>query len=87
MTGNSFDDFQADRLGAAFHQRAQTLTPLMLVRVAMVRELAGDRDGALDAIARALTGGFPQRELEADPEFAELRADARYHRLTAGLTK
>jgi serine/threonine protein kinase len=66
---------------------AQTLTPQMLIRVAMVRELAGDREGALDAIARALEGGFPQRELEADPEFAELRADARYHRLTEGLGK
>ena len=66
---------------------AQTLTPQMLIRVATVRELAGDRDGSLDAIGRALKGGFPQRELEADPEFAELRADARYHRLTTGLTK
>jgi serine/threonine protein kinase len=67
--------------------REQTLTPQMLVRVAMVRELAGDRDGALDAIARALKGGFPQRELDNDPDFAELRRDARYHRLTAGLAK
>jgi serine/threonine-protein kinase len=65
----------------------QTLTPQMLIRVAMVRELAGDREGALDAIARAFTGGFPRRELENDPDFAELRGDARYHRLTAGLTK
>jgi len=67
--------------------RAQTLTPQMLVRVAMVRELAGDREGALDAIARALKGGFPQRELENDPEFGELRGDATYHRVIAGLTK
>ena len=67
--------------------RAQTLTPQLLIQVAMVRERAGDREGALDAIARALKGGFPQRELEADPEFADLRADARYHRLIAGLVK
>ena len=67
--------------------RTQTLAPQMLVRVATVRELTGDRDGALDAISAALKGGFPQRELEADPEFAELRGDARYHRLAAGLTK
>jgi serine/threonine protein kinase/Tfp pilus assembly protein PilF len=67
--------------------RTQTLTPQMSIRVALVRELAGDRDGALDAIDRALKNGFPQRELKADTEFAELRGDARYHRLTTGLTK
>jgi tetratricopeptide (TPR) repeat protein len=63
----------------------QTLTPQMLVRVAIVRELAGDRVAALDAIAAALNAGFPRGELDTDPEFAELRSDARYHRLTAGL--
>ena len=67
--------------------QTQTLTPQMLIQVATVRELSGDRDGALDAIARALKGGFPHRELEGDPEFAELRADARYHRLSTGPTK
>jgi serine/threonine protein kinase len=66
---------------------AQTLTPQMLIQVAMVRELAGDRDGALAAIARALKDGFPQRELDNDPAFAELRGDPRYQRLIAGLTK
>jgi len=66
---------------------AQPLTPRMLITVAMVRELAGDREGALDAIARALKGGFPQRELATAPEFDELRGDARYQRLIAGLTK
>jgi hypothetical protein len=65
----------------------QALTPQMLIRVATVRELAGDRDGALDAITRALNGGFPQRELESDPEFAELRGGARYHRLSTGSAK
>ena len=67
--------------------RTQTLAPQMLIRAALVRELAGDREGALDAIARALKGGFPLRELQVDPEFAELRGDARYHRLTTDLTK
>jgi serine/threonine protein kinase len=66
---------------------AQPLTPRMLIKVAMVRELAGDREGALDAIARSLEGGFPQRELATAPEFGELRGDARYQRLIAGLPK
>ncbi len=60
-----------------------TLTAQMLFRVAVVRELAGDRTGALDALARALKAGYPATELGAEPELSTLRTDPRYHRLVS----
>jgi serine/threonine-protein kinase len=64
----------------------QALTPQMLVRVATVHELAGNRAGALDALARALKAGYPPREIAVDPEFIGLRSDERYQRLIAAFT-
>jgi hypothetical protein len=58
----------------------------MLVRIATVRELAGDRQRAIEAIAGAFKGGYPPKELAADPEFLALRADARYHRMVSAVT-
>jgi serine/threonine protein kinase/Tfp pilus assembly protein PilF len=62
------------------------LAPPMLYRVATVYELAGDRVRALTTLEQALRGGYPAKEIDNDPEFTELRADARYHRLIDALT-
>ena len=58
-----------------------SLTPLVLFRVVMVYELAGERDRALGALERALQAGYPVRDLATEPELTALRADARYQRL------
>jgi len=42
---------------------------------------AGDRERALAALGRALTAGYPSKDLANEPELTALRADARYHRL------
>jgi serine/threonine-protein kinase len=57
------------------------LTPQMLFRIVVVKELTGDRTGALDALRRALAAGYPVAEIAQEPELVGLRADARYHRL------
>ena len=57
------------------------LTPQMLFRIVVVKELTGDRTGALDALRRALAAGYPVSEIAQEPELVALRADARYHRL------
>ena len=62
------------------------LAPPILYRVTTVYELAGDRARALKTLEQALRGGYPAKEIENDPEFTELRADARYHRLVDALT-
>ena len=60
-----------------------TLTAQMLFRMTVVRELAGDRTGALETLARALKAGYPAAELGAEPELSALRTDPRYHRLVS----
>lgn len=62
------------------------LTPPILYRLTTVFELAGDRGRALEMLQRALRGGYPPKEVENDPEFTDLRADARYHRLIDTIT-
>ena len=62
------------------------LTALVLFRVTMVYELAGERDRALAAAERAVKAGYAVKDLANEPEFIAMRADARYHRLIDGLT-
>ena len=57
------------------------LTTQMLYRLAVTRELAGDRTRALAALERALKSGYPTKDLASEPEFTGIRADARYQRL------
>jgi serine/threonine-protein kinase len=65
---------------------APKLAPPILYRLTTVYELAGDRVRALTTLEQALRGGYPAKEIDNDPEFTELRADARYHRLIDALT-
>jgi tetratricopeptide (TPR) repeat protein len=62
------------------------LAPPILYRLTTVYELAGDRTRALTMLERALKGGYPVKEIDNDPEFTDLRADVRYHRLIDALT-
>jgi tetratricopeptide (TPR) repeat protein len=65
--------------------RAEGLTPAIIVRLTVVHELAGNRGRALELVARALKAGYPAREIANEPELTALRADARYHRAVAAL--
>ena len=57
------------------------LSAQMHYRLAVVYELAGDRERAFAAVEGALKGGYPVNELQREPELLPLRNDARYHRL------
>jgi serine/threonine-protein kinase len=50
-------------------------------RLAVIHEIAGDRDRSLAAVDGALKAGYPVNELQREPELLQLRNDARYHRL------
>lgn len=56
--------------------------PLVLYNGACVRARAGDIDGALGDLSRALDAGFDERKrLESDPDLEPLRSDPRFHAL------
>lgn len=56
-------------------------------RMAVGYEVCAQRARALAALDQALRAGLPFDEVKNDPELLGLRADARYHRLIAGLPK
>jgi len=56
-------------------------------RMAVAYEVCTLREKALAALVQALRAGLPLDEVKKDPELLALRADARYHRLIAGLSK
>ncbi len=56
-------------------------------RMAVAYEVCAQRVKALAALERALRADLPVEEVKNDPELLGLRADARYHRLIAGLDK
>jgi eukaryotic-like serine/threonine-protein kinase len=62
-------------------ERASSLTSPVLMRMAVVHELAGNRDRALHFLDRALKAGYSVNEVANDPELTNLRADRRYHAL------
>jgi hypothetical protein len=55
----------------------------VLKQLALVHELAGNRERALDFVDRALQAGYSAKEIANDPELTSLRADRRYHALVA----
>jgi len=57
------------------------LQPQILYRLTVILELAGEREQALALLRRTLAAGYPAKEVAAEPELTDLRADARYRRL------
>jgi serine/threonine-protein kinase len=58
----------------------------VLKQLALVHELAGNRERALYFVDRALQAGYSAKEIANDPELTSLRADRRYHALVASRT-
>jgi len=57
--------------------------PSYLYRAAVVKELAGNRAGALAALEAALEKGYALREAANDPELVGLRKEPGFQRMTA----
>jgi hypothetical protein len=73
-----------DRAGArrALEQARITKSEAALrFREARVLELAGDRDGAMEALRDAVSGGFSKNQIELAPELEGVRNDPRYSKL------
>ena len=67
--------------GMQLSARAATLAPDgadVWFRAALVYELLGEREQALDAIARARRLGYPVAFIDAEPDLVALRRDIRY---------
>jgi len=73
-TGNGRD--AAEELRRA--RDAAPADPDVAYQTAVVRTIAGDRTGALEALGRAVQSGYPRALIEKDPELSALRADPRY---------
>ncbi len=70
--------------------RAEKLGPAnrtVFWHAALVYELCGRRDDALDALANALRLGEPLNEVRNEPALARLRTDPRYQSLISAKTK
>jgi eukaryotic-like serine/threonine-protein kinase len=52
---------------------------------ALIYELAGQRDHALESLEAAIHGGQPLDEVRGEPALRNLRADPRYQQLMAGI--
>ncbi len=64
--------------------KARQLTPAnrnVLWNAALVYELAGERDHALEALKAAIRAGQPLEEVRREPALKNLRKDPRYARL------
>jgi thioredoxin-like negative regulator of GroEL len=53
--------------------------PADLYTFALVYELCGKRDQALDALLASVKAGQDLNDIKNEPEFVSLRADPRYH--------
>jgi DNA-binding SARP family transcriptional activator/Tfp pilus assembly protein PilF len=86
--GALIDDGQLER-GVAWAARALELYPddtSALVNVACVHARLDRRDEALQLLGRAFARGCGKREwVDNDPDYANLRAEPRFHRLLDGL--
>lgn len=54
-------------------------------RAAVVEEVGGHRQAALERLSRALAAGFSRPEIERDPELSDLRTDPRFQGLLLDL--
>jgi serine/threonine-protein kinase len=61
--------------------------PPVAIKVATVLEIVGRRKEAVENLATALRGGYSRKEIEADPEFANLRRDPVYRKIVGSLPK
>ncbi len=69
-------------------QKARRLAPnsrKVQWEAALIYELSGDRDRALNSLQAAIQGGQPLDEVRGEPALAKLRADPRYQQLMAKL--
>jgi len=60
-------------------EQAHAKNPSILYTSAMVYELCGNRDKALDLLLAAVKTGQSLADAKNEPEFVSLRADPRYH--------
>jgi serine/threonine-protein kinase len=60
-------------------EQAHNPDPSGLYTTALVYELCGKRDQALDALLAAVNAGQDLNDIKNEPEFVSLRADPRYH--------
>lgn len=58
---------------------AHSKDPAVLYNVAVVYELCGARDKALDSLLASVQTGEGLNDIQNEPEFVSLRADPRYH--------
>ena len=58
-------------------------SPAVYYKTAIVNEITGRRDAALNDLEMALNGGYSKLEIANEAELVKLRSDARYHRLLA----
>jgi len=56
-------------------------------KAAIVSEICGARDEALEMLTDALRNGYPQREAAAEPDLIGLREDPRYHLLLTSMAR
>ena len=66
-----------------FISKALKLAPKssdVLFTSALVYEIIGHRDRALEAVQRAYDAGYPLADIEGEPELRDLRSDSRYRR-------
>jgi hypothetical protein len=61
--------------------RTPSNSPGTVFKTALVYELARDRSKALEALGRAIRGGYAQSEVDNEPELAALRSDFRYREI------
>ncbi|MFQ5743772.1 MAG: protein kinase [Acidobacteriota bacterium] len=68
-----------EHLGRALELAPESVDALH--RAAQVHQQLGDSERALDYLARALDGGYPVKEVRADPIFTDLWDDERYQKV------
>jgi len=66
---------------------AQTKEPNVLYLMAIVYELCGKRDQALDSLSASIKLGQSLADIKNEPEFVSLRTDPRYHLRILSATK
>lgn len=66
--------------------KARLIEKGMLFKVAMIYELAHDRDKALDALNAAIDAGYSRDLIDNEPELRDLREDGHYKRMARPAT-